>query len=1088
MRRILFIMLMLSMSVGMTFSQRTVTGSVTDSSGEPLIGASVVAKDRAGVGTITDFDGNFELSIPEDVTTLVVSYTGFNSEEVVLGSSNTVNVALSEGVMVDELVVTGLGIKRDKRALGYAVTTLESGLIEKRPDPDVGRVLQGKIPGVNITSTSGVSGTGTNIIIRGYSSITGSNQPLWVVDGVPINTNTNTQSGFTTGGQTTSSRMLDLDPNSIESISVLKGLSATVLYGDQGRNGVILVTTKAGGEKKKTADITISQSYFQNRIASLPDYQNNYGGGFQQLTGDAWFFSNWGADFRDVTEVPHPVGMSAVANIRNAFPEYAVDPTQAWGPQTAATRANIVRFPNMARPTIGESFFRTGNVHQTSLQVQGSSGSTGYTASFGYQDEEGFTPGNNLSRLNFGLGLQSAVTEKISIRSSFQFANTDMTTPPLNAGFGSNAANDVPSTYANVLYTPRNVDLLLIPNTNPLDGSSVYYRGGNDITHPLWLVNNYTDASLVNRFMASTAVNYDMNENFSLVYRVGLDTYNETQERRYNKGGTGNNQNIIGGMYQTIGINNVLWNHDVNLNYNNYISDKLNFSVMLGANSRFDRFEQTGLASTGQLALNLFNHRNFENVSSRNPLTGAPLNYVEEVQRVGVYGNAILDYDDYLYLNVSARNDWISTVETENRSILYPGVSLSFVPTSAFDNFAPGVFDYLKIRAGYGSSAGFPGPYSTRSVIIQNARAFLPDGGQVFPSHTISTFLGNPNLKPELQQEIEVGTEAVMLDRRLRIDLSLYERNTRDLITNAPIDPSTGFTSTAINIGNLRTRGIDLMATVNPLRSTRGLNWDITANFGLYRSIVTELSEDLDQIAFAGFSDLGNFAIPGKPYGTIMGIGIQRTPDGQPIVLSNGRYWESDDIQELGDPNPAWTGSLINSLSYKNFNLNFMMEYRHKGVIVSNTVKGVLARGLSTDTDQLDRALSLILPGVKQDGVDDMGNPVYVDNDIQVTASNYFFDNYFFTDEAITFDASTIRLREVSLTYQLPSNLVGRTPFKAASLSLSGSNLWFRALNMPKGVNFDTDVLSLGVGNGLGFDYLTGPSARRFGGTLSITF
>jgi hypothetical protein len=243
---------------------------------------------------------------------------------------------------------------------------------------------------------------------------------------------------------------------------------------------------------------------------------------------------------------------------------------------------------------------------------------------------------------------------------------------------------------------------------------------------------------------------------------------------------------------------------------------------------------------------------------------------------------------------------------------------------------------------------------------------------------------------------------------------------------------------------------------------------------------VTELGGGLEEVVFSGFSNLGNFAIKDQPYGIIKGIGIERSASGEKIVLSNGRYKESSDLQILGDPNPDFTSSLINSFSYKNFTLSFMFEYRHGGVIVSNTVKGVLARGLSTDTDQLDRSLTLILPGVKEDGE--------TKNDVQVTASNYFFDNYFFTDEAITFDGSTVRLREASLSYNLPKNILGNSPFKAISLTLTGSNLWFRALNMPKGVNFDTDVLSTGVGNGLGFDYLTGPSARRIGGTVSLTF
>lgn len=1078
MKKLSLVLTLVLFAIGATLAQRTVTGTVTDAEGIPLIGASILVKGTSS-GTVTDIDGSYSLSVPEGSNTLVFSYTGFATQEVQVGASNVMDVTMEESAaQLSEVVVTSLGIKKDKRALGYGVTTVTEELIGKRPEADVSRVLQGKVPGVNITSTSGISGSGTNITIRGYSSITGSNQPLFVVDGVPFNSSTNQQASFASGGLTSSSRMLDLDPNSIESVSVLKGLSATVLYGDQGRNGVILITTKSGSAQKKTAEITVNQSYFQNRIASLPDYQNNYGGGFQQLTPEAWFFSNWGANFNTVTEVPHPVGLSSVANIRNAFPEFAVDPTKPWG--AGANSGNVVRYPNRAYEDIGSSFFRTGNVHNTSLQVNGSTGNTGFNASFGYQDEEGFTPGNTLSKLNFGLGLNSNITDKFSVRSSFSYINTDVETPPLNPGFGSGPNGGIPSIFANVLYTPRNVDLANLPFENPIDRSSVYYRGGNDITNPLWLSRYHSNTSSVSRFFNSTSLNYDINENFGVVYRVGLDTYSENQEARLNKGGgAGVNAVVNSGVYQSVTIKNTIWNHDVNLNYTGNLSEKLNITALVGANYRADDYEQFGLGSTEQLTFGLFNHSNFISTSSRSPLGGRRLNFIQEERRAGIYGSVTLDYNDYLFVNLLARNDWTSTVEEENRRILYPGASISFIPTSAFPGLASDALRYLKLRLGYGTSAGFPSPYNTRNILVQNPRGWADAGGNLSSTQTISTTLGNPNLRPELQKELEFGIESVLLNNRLRIDLSLYEKNTEDLITNAPLDRSTGFASTNINIGSLRTRGLELSATITPFRTSSGFNWDITANYGMYRSVIQELTAGLDEVVFSGFTSLGNFAIAGKPYGIIKGIGIERDANGNKIVLPNGRYKETSDIVELGDPNPDFTSSLINTFSFKGFNLSFMLEYRHGGVIVSNTVKGVLARGLSKDTDQLDRALSLILPGVQEDGTT---------NNVQVSASNYFFDNYFFSDEAITFDGSTIRIREASLAYNIPTKLLGKAPFKAASLTFTASNIWFRALNMPQFVNFDTDVLSTGVGNGLGFDYLTGPSGRRFGGTLSLTF
>jgi hypothetical protein len=597
--------------------------------------------------------------------------------------------------------------------------------------------------------------------------------------------------------------------------------------------------------------------------------------------------------------------------------------------------------------------------------------------------------------------------------------------------------------------------------------------------NPKWLSKNYINSSVVNRFFNSTSLNYDVNDNFSVTYRIGLDTYTEARENKYNKGGGGAVSTLINsGYYKSQYIKNTIWNQDLVLNYKATLSEKFGFSALLGGNSRYDSYEQDGIVSTGQLAFNLFRHSNFLQASSRDPLNGANLQYQEQERRMGVYTNITLDYSNYLFLNLSARNDWTSTVEPENRRILYPGASVSFLPFQAFDVNSRTVND-LKLRLGYGTSAGFPRPYNTRNILSQSARAYQNAGGTLFQSQSISNTLGNPNLKPELHEEVEFGVEAVMFNNKLSFDLSLYQKNTRDLITNAPIDPSTGFTFTAINIGNIRNRGIEFQATATPVKTASGFTWESIVNFGLYRSVTMDLGSDLDEIVVAGFTDLGNFAIPGRPFNVIKGFGIAKDEQtGAKVVLPNGQYKRTASIVELGDPNPAWTGSWINTLRYKGLALNWMLEYRHKGTIISQTVKATLARGVTKDPD-INRENTFILPGVKEDGTK---------NDIQVTAANYFFDNYFFTDEAIAFDGSTVRLRELSLSYNLPSSLVTKTPFKRASLAASGTNLWFKALNFPPNMNFDPDVLGLGVGNGLGFDFVTGPSSRRFGGTLTLTF
>lgn len=1076
-KALLFVVALFTMALSYEVSaqQRVITGKViSEEDGLGLPGATVLVKGTT-VGTTTDLDGNYSISVPAGSDVLIFSFVGLKAKEESIGNRSVVNVTLTtDASQLSEVVVTAIGIEREKKALGYAVTSVDNSQLENRPEADVARVLQGKVPGVNITSTNGMSGSGTNMVIRGYSSATGSNQPLFVVDGVPFNTNTNAQNGFTQGGATTSSRFLDIDPNNIESMSVLKGLSATVLYGDQGRNGVILITTKSGASKRKAAEVTLNQSVFTNKAASLPTYGQIYGNGFQQAPG--FFFSNFGPRMDTGLTINHPYATSSVAAIRNAFPQFWVNGVVGGTP---------VQYEYKAYKDPSEIFFRTGLIKNTSLQVAGGSDKTGYTASFGYTDEEGFVPGNNLQKYNFGLGLNSAITDKLSVNSSFTFAITNLQSPPANASFGSGSA--IPSVFGHVLFTPRSVDLENLPFENPVDRSSVYFRGGNDITNPNWLVRYYKNTSDVNRFFNSTSLNYDFNDNFSMTYRLGLDTYSETQEIMYNRGGATADLATRNGYYRTININNTIWNQDLILNWKKDFSEKFGMSALLGANSRFDDYEQSGIASQGQLAFGLFRHSNFRTSASSDAYSGATLNYIQQERRYGIYTNVTLDYSDFLFLNLSARNDWTSTVEQPNRSILYPGGSVSFIPTTAFD-WRSSTLNDLKLRLGYGTSAGYPNPYNTRNVLVQNARAFDRDG-TVTTTHSVSNVLGNPNLKPELHGELEFGVEGVMFNNKLRFDLSLYEKNTRDLITQAPIDPATGFTSTAINIGKIRTRGAEFQATVTPVSTASGFEWNSTVNWGLYRSIVMELGGGLEEVIVAGFTnDVANFAIPGQPFNIIKGTGFDRAPDGQPIILSNGVHKPTNELVILGDPNPAWTGSWINSFSFKGFTLSAMMEYRHKGVIYSNTVTATLARGVTKDP-VADREMTFIMPGVRQDGTNADGSPRYIPNDYQITASDYFFSGYQgATDEPNVFDGSMVRLREVSLSYALPNTLMSKTPFKRASLALSGTNLWFLALNFPPNMNFDVDVLGTGVGNGLGFDFVTGPSSKRLGGTLTLTF
>jgi TonB-linked SusC/RagA family outer membrane protein len=1065
--------------------ERVVSGKVTSAEdGSALPGVNVVLKGTTN-GTVTDASGNFSLSIPASGGTLSFSFIGFATQDALVGERTIIDVRLGADVtQLGEVVVTGQGFARDKKALGYAVSAVGSDQLSARPVNDVSRVLTGKIPGVVINPTGGTAGSGSQINIRGFSSITGNTQPLWVVDGVPFSSATNDASGFTTGGTAaTTSRFLDLDPNSIESINVLKGLAATVLYGDQGRNGVILVTTKAGSAKKSATEITFQQTLARNEIASLPTFQNDYGNGFQQLYGN--FFSNWGAHFDEVDSIGHPYQFLADPVRRNGLSQFFWD-----------------RIPYEAAPSI-EGFFRAGTVSNTSLTFSSGSDKAGMSASIGYTTEEGYAPGNDLKRLNTNVGFNVSLTKKLTVRSNLMFVNTDYQTPPLNGATGGGASfGGVPSLYANFLYSPRNLDILdtelfpfevVTPEGDRLD---VWYRGGMDIPNAQWIARYTKETDVTNRFFNSTSFVYDFNDNMSLTYRVGLDYYTQSQGRFFNKGITPTLDVINRGVSQKTTINNTIWNHDLIFSFNKQLSSDINLVSRLGANARNDLFERNGTYSEGQISFGQFNQGNFQVFSGRSAAFGGTvLDRVQEQQRYGIYGDFSFDYKNYLFLNLAGRNDWTSNLEKGNNSLFYPSASVSFLPTEVFAGLKSKAISSLKLRFSYGTSAGFPplSAYATRTFLAQNPRGFVDVAGNVYGEQTINNQLGNANLKAELQRELEAGFDLRMLNDRVGIDFTVYNRSTRNLITNADVDPSTGFTSFWQNIGRISNKGIEVGLNITPIKLSNGFQWDLTGNFTLVRPVVEELAPGLDQFLVAGFSTAGNYAVPGRPFNIMKGDAILRAESGpykgQKVVGFDGLHILDSKIQELGNPNPDFLFTLINNFSFKGLTFSFQWDYRHGGDIFSSTAGGLLGRGVLAGRDQFDRDQVMVLPGVKQTGVDSDGKPVYAPNDIFITAADYGFNSQFFgRNDNNIFDATTIRLREVSIGYSLPSSLLTKTPFKAASVTVNGNNLFFNAVNVPKYVNFDPEVSSLGVNSGAGFDYLTGPSMRRYGVVLRLTF
>jgi len=1051
-------------------AQRTISGTVTDVSGEPLIGASILVKGTS-TGMVTDLDGTYSLSVPADATTLVFSYTGYTSQEIQLGASDVIDVTLEESAeTLSEVVVTGLGIKKEKKALGYGVSTLSTEEIAGRQEADVARILRGKATGVDIQQTSGMAGTGTNVIIRGFSSITGDNQPLFVIDGVPFNTSTNEDQSFAAGGATASSRFLDLDPNNIAEVSILKGLSATVLYGEAGRNGVILVTTKngnAGANLDKKMEVSVTQSLSFNEVANLPDYQNTFGNGFN--AGFGWFFSNWGAafadtnpssygsDFRGINEqgqvlITHPYDQG---QYNDDFPEFQ-DVDYVYQPYRSV-----------------ENFFADpGVTTNTSISLQNQVGeNTAVSMTYSYLDDEGFTPdldeqrgggaSNFLRKHNFGLGMNSKLGNGLGIKGTFNYAQSDRRVPITDPAFGG----DGNGLFAALLFTPRSMDLMGLPYQSPIDGSTVYYRRGSLIENPRWFLNNAADNETVQRFFGTIELTYEITPWLNALYRLGIDQYSQRQLRTKNKGGDAQ----VDGIMQSSERKNRITDQVLNLAYNFQLSEDFALDGIVGTNLRRETFSRFSTFSSQQFVYGLFTHQNFSVHNSSS--------FDSEENTLGVYGTASLGFRNFLYLNVQARNDWTSTLEQENRSILYPSTSLSFVATDAFPSLTNNnIINYLKVRVGYGTSAGYPRPYSTRTILGTATNQFVAANGNSLNTNTLSNSLGNQNLMPELHSELEAGLEANFLDNRIGVDLSLYRKTSSDLIINLNLDPATGFTNTTVNGAEVVNEGIELGLNFTPIRGE--FTWDFTLNYTKNVGTVESIASGIDQIRIAGFTTLGNFAIPGQPYGVMQGTAFVRGEGGELVVNGQGSYIEDSDLVPIGNPQPNFQANWINNFSWKGLSFGFQWQYIDGGDIYSSTVTALMARGNTSDTD-VDRALPLVLPGVKQDG-----SP----NDIQTYIGDVFFDAYFGADEGGVFDATVIRLREVSLSYALPKSILDKTPFGRVGLTISGENLFYNAPNFPEGINFDPEVLSLGVGNGRGFDFRTAPTVKKYGVALSVTF
>lgn len=1056
MKKLSLVLALVVFFAGAIFAQRTITGKVTDESGEALIGASVLVKGST-TGTVTELDGTYSLRVTDGETVLVFSYTGYNPREVALSASNVVDVVLSAGITLETAFVTALGIERDKKALTYSVEKVDGDEIVNAREGNLVNALAGKFSGVQVTSSSGQAGSSARIIIRGNSSFLGNNEPLFVVDGVPVdnsqifgggqtdsNGNGNGDSPLFFGG--TTNRIVDIDPNNVENISVLKGASATALYGSRAANGVVLITTKTGKRgSKPTVTLSSTAGYSDAR---LPKLQKTYAQGL----GGVYF---------------------------NGQPGQQI--STGWGPRLDTLRldADGNEDPNGTLAPVydnAKDFFRRGKNLDNTLSIAGGGERAEYFVSYSNKLEEGIVPNNTLRRNAFLAKFGVDLTDKLNVSASVNYVNTKI--------FSITEGNGRQSYMWTVYGAPASYNLRGEGEDDYLnpDGTQRNYRTARN--NPYFLVDNNGLGSTVNRVLPNLNVTYKFNDWLSLTNRVGTDYY--TDRRLYRE--------VVGtlGTFPTGRV------------YEDVITyQQVNNDLVLQANKRFNNFDldvvvgsqindqRTDRLFTQGVSLSVLDFFNLANASSITVVQ----NKAQE-RLVGAYASVSLGYRSFLYLTATGRNDWASTLPKESRSYFYPSISGSFIATDAFEGLQNNpILSFLKVRLGYAQVGNSAPAYATQTdLYVQSSVGDGERGSILFPFNgqngfTISNIIGNPDLKPERTSEAEVGLEANFFKNRIRFEGSFYDRLSKDQIFQAPVAGSSGAVARLVNAGSMRNKGYELLLEVTPIE-VGGFRWDIGGTFSQNKNTVESLTDGVDNIRLAGFTSPGIYIVRDEGYGVIWGSKYERDDQGRVLIDDDPEspgyglpLAVSPNLGVIGSVLPDWTAGLRTTFSYSNeklgsLSLTALMDIRKGGDILNLDNFYLNFYGMTEATLDRDGTKSFVFPnGVLSDGST---------NNIQVPYTETYWSNFWgLAEEEWVEDGSFVRLREVTLSYRLPSSLLSNGFIRGLGVAVSGRNLWLHAPNFS---GADPETSLYGSANGQGFYNFITPGTKGFNVSLNVTF
>ncbi len=1060
------LMVSLFLFVGTALAQTKITGTVlSQEDGQPIIGAAVKV-DGTNTGMLTDVNGKFSLTLPEGKKTLTISYLGFQPKTV--AAKNGMRVFLkADATSLEEVVVTAMGISRQQKTLGYSAQTLKDEELTVGKLTDVTSALAGKVAGVQISASSANPGTANSVIIRGFSSINGNNQPLYVIDGVPMQQT----SSLAQGSQEAFGGISNVNPNDIESMTVLKGAAATALYGSRAANGVIVITTKGGKKNgERNFQITYDGSVQWRQVSTLPKMQNQFGQGWN---GKQTYIENgsWGPEFDGSMQVYGPIW-----NHQQLIHKYE------------AVESNI------------KDFFETGlsTSHSVALSGVSDDNKMTYYLSYSYSKDDGVIPRDKDTYTRNTIAYRGSyeATKWLKLSSSVNFAKTS--TDIVGSYQGTSMIDGI-------MEFPRDISLVDRKNLNSAFDTPEAWYTPYGITNPYWAIENNYNHNDAKQLYGKIQADIKPIKQLTLSYRFGFDYTDYDLKMGYPQialddalinedyGYAPSNMNQAGWVFSRYQRKYEL-NHDFLANFaDKYLDDKLDVNVNVGVNMN-ERYSTVMTGQTDDLTF----ETGFWDLS--NGATKSELSEGQSKRRlVGLFGDVTLGWDEMLYLNLTARNDWSSTLPINANSYFYPGATLSWI----FTRLIPknDILEFGKLRLAYGKTGNDADPYQTAVRFIQGtSRAYYGTDVAKFPMNGVNSFqasstIGSSDLKPEMTTEYEVGLNLALLKNRINIDFSFYNRETKDQIFTLPVDPATGYSYMVTNFGNVRNRGIELLVNTTPIQ-TKDFRWDLGFNFSKNQNKVLSMPASVEggKTTIYNFS-AGNDAVyfyaeEGNPMGEFYTYMPQYTEDGKLIVGSDGQPILTTELQDTGkNMNPDWIGGVTTAFYYKGFSLSGALDIRKGGYMFSRSKNLMQFTGNGSITTYNQRRPFIIPNSVYEDGTENTTPIMLGGGDYEVGDYQAYYNDYGWGlgGEAYLVNKSYVKLRNITLAYQLPKSIVNQLYLSDVTLSLFCNNVFTWTHKSNTFIDPESSTRGNDLEGQFGELYVN-PSCRTFGFNVGIKF